>query len=70
MPANVTSHPLTAWQYAQLPSASFPDLDEHSKACQLTKCSKFPTSVHVELLAAGKIPDPYKDLNEAEVQCE
>jgi hypothetical protein len=60
---------LTAWEYAQLPSKSFPDLTTESPECQFAGVSKFPTSVHVELLAAGKIKDPYKGLNEADVQC-
>lgn len=31
--------------------------------------STFPTSVHVELIKLGKIPDPYIGLNEWDVQC-
>lgn len=56
--------PITQWEYTQLASSSFPNVQE-----EYVPVTKFPTSVHVELLAAGKIPDPYKDLNEADVQC-
>jgi len=66
----VSRTPLQNWSYAQLPSPSFPDLTPDSKACVPVPCTRFPTSVHVELLAAGKIADPYKGLNEADVQCE
>jgi beta-mannosidase len=34
-----------------------------------TRATRFPSEVHVELLAAGKIPDPYVEFGEHEVQC-
>lgn len=46
------------WDYAQLgPSQT-----------EWTACESFPTSVHVELLKAGKIPDPYIAMHEWDVQ--
>ena len=35
-----------------------------------TDAAAFPSEVHVELLKAGRIPDPFKGSNEHEVQCE
>lgn len=49
----------TGWSFAQRD-------DEKSFA----PIEKVPTSVHVELLKAGKIPDPYKGVGEFDVQCE
>ncbi|EIW73529.1 hypothetical protein TREMEDRAFT_42399 [Tremella mesenterica DSM 1558] len=51
------------WEYTQTTSSTFPDLKEEWK-----KCSKFPTCIHVELREEGKILDPFKDLNEWDVQ--
>lgn len=34
-----------------------------------TKCHSMPSEVHVELMKAAKIPDPYKGHNEHQVQC-
>lgn len=52
------------WEFSQVSSASWPDVDESWRACSI------PTSVHVELQKAGKIPNFHKGLNEWEVQCE
>ncbi|KAK4689681.1 beta-mannosidase, partial [Tremellales sp. Uapishka_1] len=52
-----------AWRFTQIPSETFPDVTREWR-----QCSKFPTSVHVELIASGKIPDPYKGLAEWDVQ--
>ena len=35
-----------------------------------TNAATFPSEIHVELLKAGRIPDPFKGFNEHEVQCE
>lgn len=51
------------WSFSQVSSEQSPDVEESWEAC------KVPTSVHVELKRLGKIPDPFKDLNEWEVQC-
>jgi beta-mannosidase len=32
-------------------------------------CTQFPSEVHVELIRAGRIPDPYIGFNEHDVQC-
>jgi beta-mannosidase len=52
------------WSFSQVASEHVPDVNEDWEAC------KVPTSIHVELKRLGKIPDPFKDLNEWEVQCE
>ncbi len=51
------------WEFKQVPSKGFDNVDGN-----WTACSKVPTSVHVELLKQGKIPDPFKGLNEWQVQ--
>lgn len=53
------------WHYTQTPSRNF-----NSVKRDWQKCSSFPTSVHIELKKAGKINNPYEDLNEWDVQCE
>lgn len=52
------------WQFTQIPSRGFENVKRDWQPC-----SSFPTSVHVELKKAGRIPDPYRDLNEWDVQC-
>jgi hypothetical protein len=54
---------------------SFTQLGQRGDASVMAKeewhpVSTFPTSVHVELIKLGKIPDPYIGLNEWDVQCE
>lgn len=51
------------WTYSQVRSETTPDVQEDWQECSI------PTSVHVELKNAGKIPDPYKGLNEWACQC-
>ncbi|TXT10534.1 hypothetical protein VHUM_02039 [Vanrija humicola] len=50
------------WEFSQVASSSFPDTKEDWTPCVV------PTSVQAELLAAGKIPDPHRGLNEWKVQ--
>ncbi|OCF62027.1 hypothetical protein L486_01693 [Kwoniella mangroviensis CBS 10435] len=50
------------WTFSQVSSEHCPDVKESWNPCSL------PTSIHVELKRLGKIPDPYKDLNEWKVQ--
>jgi hypothetical protein len=59
-----TLHLDQEWYYAQA-------TDRHRETLKpdWQKCSSFPTSVHVELKKAGRIPDPFVDLNEWDVQC-
>lgn len=52
------------WTFSQVSSDTWPDVEEQWEDC------KVPTSVHVELQRLGRIPDPFKDLNEWECQCE
>lgn len=52
-----------SWKFTQIPSEQFPNVKEEYKSCSI------PTSVHVELIKDGTIPDPYKGLNEWDVQC-
>ncbi|KAF8761348.1 Glycosyl hydrolases family 2 [Rhizoctonia solani] len=52
---------------------SFTQVDERGDVSVIAKgewipASTFPTSVHVELIKLGKIPDPYIGLNEWDVQ--
>nr|XP_019043746.1 hypothetical protein I302_08327 [Kwoniella bestiolae CBS 10118]OCF22676.1 hypothetical protein I302_08327 [Kwoniella bestiolae CBS 10118] len=53
---------LENWEFSQVSSEHSPDVHESWNPCSI------PTSVHVELKRLGKIPDPYKDLNEWKVQ--
>ncbi|WVR07896.1 hypothetical protein IAU60_004939 [Kwoniella sp. DSM 27419] len=50
------------WTFSQVASKYTPGVAESWTPCRV------PTSVHVELQRQGKIPDPFKDLNEWEVQ--
>jgi beta-mannosidase len=53
------------WQFSQVVSAPhFENVKEEWLDCAI------PTSVHVELKKAGRIPDPFKGLTEWDVQCE
>lgn len=61
------------WQFCQAPIETNSTKGHHEQdgiAKDWVACSKVPTSVHVELFKQGKIPDPFKDLNEWDVQCE
>jgi beta-mannosidase len=51
------------WSFTQLASEKFKDVKPEWEDC------KVPTQTHVELKRLGKIPDPYKGLNEWAVQC-
>jgi beta-mannosidase len=55
---------LSSWEFTQVSSTAIPDV-----SVEWTPCS-VPTSVHVELIKSGKIPDPFKGLKEWDVQCE
>lgn len=52
------------WSFTQLKSDKFKDVTEDWQSC------KVPTQTHVELKRLGKIPDPFKGLDEWAVQCE
>ncbi|GAA5978449.1 hypothetical protein JCM10908_004358 [Rhodotorula pacifica] len=72
------------WSWAQAPSAlaslaaedpphSLPDrldadLNTQVATASWRTCSQFPSQIHVDLLAAGLIPDPFVGLNEQAVQ--
>ena len=62
----------TDWSYTQLIPTSSPETAQQEQKEQEEKeyrpVSKFPTSIHVELLKTGDIPDPYKGLAEWDVQ--
>jgi len=51
------------WSFTQLKSEKFKDVKPDWEEC------KVPTQTHVELKRLGKIPDPFKALNEWAVQC-
>jgi len=55
---------LDEWDFTQVPSKAIPDVSIDWTPCAV------PTSVHVELIKSGKIPDPFKGLKEWNVQCE
>ena len=55
-----------AWKERDVSIASV--LDEVGSSW--TDATAFPSEIHVELLKAGRIPDPFKGSNEHEVQCE
>jgi beta-mannosidase len=44
-------------------------LTQESIETDWTPASTFPSEIHVELLKTGRIPDPYLEFNEHEVQC-
>ena len=51
------------WSFTQLSSDKFKEVKPDWQTC------KVPTQTHVELKRLGKIPDPFKALNEWAVQC-
>ncbi|WVQ80709.1 hypothetical protein IAT38_002814 [Cryptococcus sp. DSM 104549] len=63
MPPQTTSLS-DGWQFSQIPSPSWPRIKPDWVPCK----SSVPTSVHVELVLAGRIKDPFKELNEWEAQ--
>ncbi len=61
MPSQTTiSH---KWEFTQLPSANIPEITASWNPCSV------PTSVQASLLKLGQIPDPYKGLEEWDIQC-
>ena len=56
------------WSWKQRDMAVASVLDELSSSW--SSATSFPSEVHVELLKAGRIPDPFIGFNEHEVQCE
>lgn len=61
------------WTFAQVPSASLPsDEDDNEENEKLTwsKCSQFPTEIHLELRANGTIKDWNQGRVEHDIQCE
>lgn len=49
---------------------SKPDALGVDRAKSWRDCAAFPSEIHVELMRAGIIPDPYLGFNEHKVQCE
>ena len=60
------------WRWKQRDAAAAVSvLDELSTGGRgWSSATAYPSEVHVELLAAGRIPDPFLAFNEHEVQCE
>lgn len=60
------------WSYTQLTPTRIPDGPKAGEEIQEEKewfpASKFPTSVHVELMKRGELPDHCKGLNEWDIQ--
>ena len=52
----------SSWHYADVTSSSLDQVD-------WSECTQFPTEIHLELRAAGKIPDWNKGRAEHDVQC-
>jgi beta-mannosidase len=44
-------------------------LEELNLTDKWNAAQTFPSDIHVELIKAGKIPDPYVGFNEHKVQC-
>jgi hypothetical protein len=68
-----TTTPITEnWSYTQLTPTRIPDGSKAGKEIQEEKewfpASKFPTSVHVELMKRGELADHCKGLNEWDIQ--
>ena len=55
------------WSWKERESSIAVVLDELEASDQWLPTT-FPTEIHVDLLKAGKIPDPYKGFNEHAVQ--
>lgn len=61
--------PITqTWYWKERDASIASVLDEIDSSW--TSATSFPSEVHVELLKAGRIPDPFVGFNEHEVQCE
>ena len=69
MAARVTSIS-QGWGWKERDASIASVLDELNPDSYGAKAAAFPSEVHVELLKAGRIPDPFKGFNEHEVQCE
>ena len=69
MAARVTSIS-QGWAWKERDASIASVLDELNPDSYWAKAAAFPSEVHVELLKAGRIPDPFKGFNEHEVQCE
>ena len=68
---DMTAHNLPIaqnWSYKQRDTSISSVLDELNES-SWTTATGFPSEVHVELLKAGRIPDPFLGFNEHEVQC-
>ncbi|TRM61591.1 glycoside hydrolase family 2 protein [Schizophyllum amplum] len=57
-----TNRALTDWSFTQIGGG------EGTKDGEWLQCCEFPTTVHVELLRLGRIPDPFVGLHEWDVQ--
>ena len=69
MAARVTSIS-QGWGWKERDASIASVLDELNPDSYWAKAAAFPSEVHLELLKAGRIPDPFKGFNEHEVQCE
>lgn len=56
------------WSWKQRDASIASVLDEVNLTW--SPATSFPSEVHVELLKAGRIPDPFLGFNEHDVQCE
>lgn len=68
MPA-LKSQPIAeGWSFSRVANGGGADGDATVKEGEWLDVKSFPTTVHVELLQHGKIPDPFVGLNEWDVQ--
>lgn len=66
---SATTTPISQnWSYKERDPSIASVLDEINASW--TNTTSFPSEVHVELLKAGRIPDPFLGDNEHQVQCE
>lgn len=66
--ASVVTPIAQGWAWKQRDPSVVSVLDELTSSWKAA--TEFPSEVHVELLKAGNIPDPFLGFNEHEVQCE
>ena len=64
----VTTPIAEGWSWKQRDASVASVLGELATAW--TNADRLPSEIHVELLKAGRIPDPFLGFNEHEVQCE
>lgn len=57
------------WRWKQR-NFSVPSVFDELRASDWNDVSSMPSEIHVELMHVGRIPDPFLEFNEHQVQCE